>query len=192
MLLLPAKYVLWTQLCTCERDIRWDLGRSDPFDWRYCLGLFCLWCASKLKISFWCLLGIGRFTDFFCVEGITFTIYVQCLFILIPQFRRPSCVVSSCRSTRNWTAFHIVYCTALLCLVTVGTAANARLSQLIWINNRNYPNGPLAFISNKTHLTAMIWGWSSYTLAAWLQDAYVVSVRTANCKVVIRYNLAGR
>jgi hypothetical protein len=76
---------------------------------------------------------------------------------------------------RRLAIFHITYCTILVALVGVGFAANARLAQMYWINNRNYPGGPLAFITQETSLGPLVWGWSAFIVASWFQDAYVVS-----------------
>lgn len=96
------------------------------------------------------------------------TLYIFCLSALIPQLKKSS--------NRTWAAFHIAYCTIIVTLIGIGNAANARLTQIYWINNRNFPGGPLAFLLEETSISTLIWGWSVFIVASWLQDGYVVSI----------------
>jgi len=98
--------------------------------------------------------------------GILASLYVLSLSALIPQLKKPA--------HKNWAIFHIAYASLLLILIGIGTAGNARLAQLYWINNRNFDGGPLAFIEDETSISILRWGWSVYIVASWLQDAYVV------------------
>jgi hypothetical protein len=99
-------------------------------------------------------------------KGILVTLYVLCLDALIPQLKK--------KAHRNWAIFHIVYTTVIVILIGTGTASNSRLAQLYWINNRNYPGG-IPELINTVHLPELVWGWTVFVIASWLQDAYVVS-----------------
>jgi len=98
--------------------------------------------------------------------GIMTCLYGFCLSVLIPQIKS--------RERRRWAIFHLAYTSLLAALVGIGTATNARLAQISWVNNRNFPGGPLAFITEEGNLTELILGWSAYIVASWLQDAYVI------------------
>jgi len=98
--------------------------------------------------------------------GILFTLYVLCMDAFLPQFKKPA--------HRKSALFNIVYTTTILILVGTGTASNARLTQIIWIENRNYPGGPAKFLEQEQNYSVYVWGWAMYVIASWLQDAYVI------------------
>jgi len=107
--------------------------------------------------------------------GILATLYVLCLDSIIPQLKKPS--------RRKWAAFHILYTTTIVGLVTTGSSSNFRFAQVLWIDNRNYPGGPYQFLLN-VHSNIETWGWAAFVVASWFQDTYVLY----RCLVFWDYN----
>ena len=101
------------------------------------------------------------------ISGILITLYVLCMDAILPQFKKPS--------NRKWAIFHVIYITLLVGLTGAGTAGDSKLSEINFIDNREYPGGVAAFINSGIHISVYTWDWAVYVIPSWLQDGYVVS-----------------
>ena len=110
------------------------------------------------------LIGLTVMSSF--CEGVLFALYVLTINALVSQYRRST--------DKKFFFFHVFYTTMLLALGTIGNAANARVAELTWIDNRNYPGGPIAFTIDQYAIPMNVMGDSAFVVASWFQDAYVV------------------
>jgi len=69
---------------------------------------------------------------------------------------------------------HIAYITALLSVTTVNVATGMKWNQMIWIDNRNYPGGPLAFVNMEFSNWVNVLSSASYTVNNFLADGLVL------------------
>jgi hypothetical protein len=69
-----------------------------------------------------------------------------------------------------------IYVCALAILGTIGGSINLLLMERAYVDNRNFPGGPLAYLSTYFSIPSTVTGFVSFVLATWLQDGYLVSL----------------
>ena len=71
--------------------------------------------------------------------------------------------------------FNIVFVLTVFTLGTIGGAINILLSQIAFVNNREFPGGPTAYGVAHYNAPQNIIGFACFIVAAWLQDGFLVS-----------------
>ncbi|TCD68387.1 hypothetical protein EIP91_010896 [Steccherinum ochraceum] len=92
--------------------------------------------------------------------------------------------------TRTRTYFWMVYIVILFSLGTIGNAVNMRITELSFVDNRNFPGGPSAYEVELNFIPLNIAGTAAYIINGWLQDGlllyrYYVIVCTAWWMIVV-------
>lgn len=77
----------------------------------------------------------------------------------------------------------LAYVFSTFSLGTVTLACNARLAQLMFVNNRTYPGGPSAWLSSHTEDAINVLGTVSYMLCVFLADGLLVSECLLACTI---------
>jgi hypothetical protein len=72
-----------------------------------------------------------------------------------------------------YTTFLLVYITTHFVAGTLISAGAALWSEMVWIDNRAYPGGPLAFYNQQEHWSNNMRNILSF-IVAWLQDWLLV------------------
>ncbi|KAF8587766.1 hypothetical protein K439DRAFT_1630386 [Ramaria rubella] len=105
--------------------------------------------------------------------GILTVLTIQCFYAILTQSERGCANLKAERRTR-WKLLLYIFVT--FALATVGFAANAKYSEMIWIDSRNSPQGPEGLIQDAHALTT--WqnrmGLISYYIMSWLMDFLLV------------------
>lgn len=74
-----------------------------------------------------------------------------------------------------WT--FLTYVFVLFALGTVGNAANAKIQELAFVYNRNYPGGPSNYLVEQSTVNPLtLTGTASYIIASWMEDGLLVSL----------------
>jgi len=103
--------------------------------------------------------------------GILFVLTIQCIYAL---FQRPKhkVVNSKAEARSRWVL--LAYIVATFALATIGVAANAKYSQMIWIDLRNSPEGPEGLIVNELGFWENRMALTSYYIMSWLMDMLLI------------------
>ena len=83
------------------------------------------------------------------------------------------------RKTRPKSLFLLSYITLLLCIETIFQVVQARTVQLVFVDNRNYPGGVLAYLlatRQDQHLPINVVFLASYFVVTFLSDLLVVCI----------------
>jgi hypothetical protein len=98
--------------------------------------------------------------------GIVFTLYCACARVLYFQYQKTD--------RRKQALFMLVYITILTIFGGLYFASNARVTQLAYVNFRNYPLGPndytLLMYSSPINLLGVV----TYAMIGWMTDAILV------------------
>ncbi|KNZ78859.1 hypothetical protein J132_09542 [Termitomyces sp. J132] len=73
-----------------------------------------------------------------------------------------------------WKCKWLLYVTALFSLACVNVALNIRFNELVYIDNRGYPGGPLAFLLQQQAVPVNIAGNSETIVISFLSDALLI------------------
>ncbi|KAF8518272.1 hypothetical protein BU17DRAFT_48850 [Hysterangium stoloniferum] len=101
--------------------------------------------------------------------GILFVLTVQCVHAL---FQRPKHKLVKAQTRSRWLL--LAYIAATFALATIGVAANAKYSQMIWIDLRNSPQGPEGLIINELGFWENRMALTSYYIMSWLMDMLLI------------------
>ncbi|KAF5381201.1 hypothetical protein D9757_007863 [Collybiopsis confluens] len=99
--------------------------------------------------------------------GAVLTLYILAFYILVSRLDQ--------WNRRSHVAL-LAYITAQFILATLFQAANARFTQLAFINDRNFPGGPSGFEVNMFFIPIDMMGNASYIIANWLADGLLILV----------------
>ncbi|KAI0662596.1 hypothetical protein C8Q70DRAFT_570279 [Cubamyces menziesii] len=97
--------------------------------------------------------------------GLHIAVFWQCMYYILPQAIR--------HGTRT-NAGLLAYVIITFALGTVTMACNARLAQLMLVNNRTYPGGPSVWLSSHTEDAVNVLGTISYMLCVFLADGLLL------------------
>lgn len=113
-----------------------------------------------------------------CVAyGVHFTLY---LIVLQHLLKHPTHRVGSGGKAKiSWGL--VLYITWNFILGTFGLAGGARFNQLTFIDARNYPGGPNAFVAAQYGDFVNIFGTVALVILQWFADGMVVSVADHQC-----------
>ena len=113
-----------------------------------------------------------------CVAyGVHFTLY---LIVLQHLLKHPTQRVGSAGKAKiSWGL--VLYITWNFILGTFGIAAEARFNQLTFIDDRNYPGGPNAFVAAQYGDFANMFGTFALVILQWFADGLVVSGIDRRC-----------
>ncbi|PPR06714.1 hypothetical protein CVT24_013034 [Panaeolus cyanescens] len=98
--------------------------------------------------------------------GVVLTLYLVCVYALIQQFRAGI--------RKNQAIWSGVYITIMFALGTVYCAVNSRITQLAYVNFRNFPGGPAAFAVFVFSTPINIAGAAAFFITSWMNDALLV------------------
>lgn len=101
--------------------------------------------------------------------GVVLTLYLICLHALFQQLR------SGVR--KNQAIFSGLYITVMFALGTVYCAVNSRITQLAYVNDRNFPGGPADFAVFVFSTPINIAGAVAFFITSWMNDALLVRLR---------------
>lgn len=107
--------------------------------------------------------------------GIVFTLFTQCLRALLLNINREN---------RKQRIFFLVYISILFILGTLFMAACAQMTQLSFVQYRNYPTGPSGYENDEFSIPVDELGNVSFVLTNWFADALLVCMQ---CSSAIRY-----
>ena len=91
-----------------------------------------------------------------------------------PRFFRRK---NSNRNRKSPSWYLLAYITANFVLGTFGIAAEARFNELTFVDARNFPGGPNAFVEAQYGDFVNIFGTAAYVVLNWLADGLVVRFR---------------
>ena len=133
-----------------------------------------------LSSGFLAGVGYGELPAYVChfrnlkvVQGIQFALYCACMRLLWRQ-----------RGTKSRSSLLMIYITVLFSLNTIYAACTARDLELNYIDDRNYPGGPLQYFLATFYIPVNTIAVAVFFVANVMADALVVSVR-----VLIAYKL---
>lgn len=107
--------------------------------------------------------------------GVHLTLYLLVVQHLILHPTRKSAVAGSgSKHHVSWTL--VAYISWNFLLGTFGIAAEARFNQLTFIDDRNFPGGPDAFIATMYSDFVNMFGTAAYVVLNWFADGLVVSL----------------
>ena len=70
----------------------------------------------------------------------------------------------------------LAYICVIFILGTLGNAGNMKLSELAFVDNRDYPGGPNAYLLEQSSLIKInLMCYAAYIMATWMQDGFLVS-----------------
>lgn len=98
--------------------------------------------------------------------GVVLTLFIMCFYLLISRRTRSN-------SHRN-IAF-LIYITTMFIMGTLFMAACAEMTQLSFVDNRNYSGGPAQYESDMFSIPVDNLGNVAYVVANWLADGLLVS-----------------
>lgn len=113
--------------------------------------------------------------------GVHLTLY---LFVLHHLVKHPTHPVGIGARTRvSWGL--VAYITWNFVLGTFGIAGEARFNELTFVDDRNFPGGPDAFIAAQYGDFVNIFGTVAYVILNWFADGLVVSARISLIPAVL-------
>ncbi|PPQ71932.1 hypothetical protein CVT24_007906 [Panaeolus cyanescens] len=98
--------------------------------------------------------------------GVVLTLYCICIYTLVLQFIEGS--------RRRHIIFSGIYITVMFACGTVYCAANARLTQLAYVNFRNFPGGPAVYALYEFNTPISIAGATAFMMTTWMNDALLI------------------
>ncbi|KAF9030273.1 hypothetical protein BJ165DRAFT_934341 [Panaeolus papilionaceus] len=98
--------------------------------------------------------------------GVVLTLYLICLHALFQQLRAGV--------RKNQAIFSGLYITVMFALGTVYCAVNSRITQLAYVNDRNFPGGPADFAVFVFSTPINIAGAVAFFITSWMNDALLV------------------
>ncbi|KAF8987611.1 hypothetical protein BDQ17DRAFT_1289183 [Cyathus striatus] len=99
--------------------------------------------------------------------GIVFTMFCICFYYLVLQFKLE-------RNRTRQAVFNMVYIIITFILATLYVAANARTTQLAYVNNRNFPGGPNQYAIYIFDQPVTTFGLVAFFAANWFTDALLI------------------
>ncbi|EIW81764.1 hypothetical protein CONPUDRAFT_152668 [Coniophora puteana RWD-64-598 SS2] len=95
--------------------------------------------------------------------GINVTLFFQCFNILVSRHRK---------SRTDW--FHLVYICLLFTMATLGNAINTKWCEMMFVDDINFPGGPVAFNSEESGYLMNLVGNCVYIINLWFQDGLLL------------------
>jgi hypothetical protein len=102
-----------------------------------------------------------------CASGVQLVMFFMSTYYML---NAPSAAASG-----KDTKFYILYGSALLTLLTINIACNAVFGQLMWIEHRDIPGGPAAYMGENISLWVNTFGTASGVALNFMGDALLVS-----------------
>lgn len=81
-------------------------------------------------------------------------------------------------SKQRTSKFYLAFICTLFVLGTIQFATNSRYYQMMWIDDRNFPGGPIAFFTSQFSLPVNTVGGVAFILSDFLADSILVSSLT--------------
>ena len=78
-------------------------------------------------------------------------------------------------SKKRTSNFYIAFIVALFVLGTIQFITNSRYYQMMWIDDRNFPGGPIAFFTSQFSIASNTVGGVAFILSDFLADSILVS-----------------
>lgn len=97
------------------------------------------------------------------VYGIHFTIFVQTAYLLTRDLHK-----------KRSNQFFLAYITVMFILGTLFVSSSSRVAQMTFVDDRDYPGGPVAWAAAAFSIPANLLGNVTFTLANWLADALMI------------------
>lgn len=112
------------------------------------------------------------------LSGVAYGVHLTLfLFVVHHLIRHPTSKpnaggVRGVRARVSWPL--VAYISWNFMLGTFGIAAEAKFNELTFVDNRNYPGGPNAFVANQYSDFVNIFGTAAYVVLNWFADGLVV------------------
>ena len=110
------------------------------------------------------IVNVRRQRELKRVLGVQFALYCACMHLLWRQ-----------RNTKRRSFFLMTYISALFCLDTIYAACSARDIELNYVDDREYPGGPLQYFLNTSYIPVNTISVAVFFVANVLADALLVS-----------------
>ncbi|KLO07054.1 hypothetical protein SCHPADRAFT_922993 [Schizopora paradoxa] len=99
--------------------------------------------------------------------GIAYGLHICIFFIAIYLMSRPD-------TKRKNSGFYVAFICVLFVLGTTQFATNSRYYQMMWIDNRDFPGGPIAFFTSQFSIPSNTVGGVAFILSDFLADSILV------------------